>query len=146
MKRIILISLLLMAAVLARAQDGLNINRLFDGRFRKNPDATETIIKGGSSLASQGLSRYHSLTLKGAAASSAAEAEALVLKDAARAISKEASYIDGHLYYGFFVLKPDFENRYIFYLNQHLKGGNRLILIYLQGDATPAKIKSILKK
>ena len=47
MKRITIIILAcLMATMAAMAQSGLNINRLFDGRYKKAAGATEIIVTG----------------------------------------------------------------------------------------------------
>ena len=37
-------------------------------------------------------------------------------------------------------------NRYLFYLNQHAVGKDKLILIYIEGKAGRADVKKMLKK
>ena len=76
----------------------------------------------------------------------AADIEPLVTRDASKAIDREVSYRDGGLYYGFYQLKPRSGlQRYLFYLNQNRNGGNKIILIYLEGHASRDKIKEMLK-
>ena len=145
MRCLLLAVFLSLVAIPLRAQDGLNINSLFDGRYRANPAASETIIQG-SRLSRYDLKNYHALTLTGVP-DAAYEIERLVSKDGAKALSREVSYKQGRLYYGFYRLAShNGLRRYLFYLNQHLKGGNKIILIYLDGDADTEAIKRMLKK
>lgn len=131
---------ILAAAVQMSAQKGMNINEIFDGRYRDN-DAAHEIYMSGGKLSSYGLDLYHSLTLTGMP-DEASAIERLVMLDGRRAKDKEVIYRDGGLYYGFYV----FDGSYIFYLNQHRQNGDKIIVIYLQGDATPERIKSMLKQ
>ena len=99
MKRTTIIILTcLLATMTAMAQNGLNINRLFDGRFKKAAGATEIIVTGRQAH-EIGLDVYHSLSVtdKG----QAELIESLVVKDGAKAIDKEVEYRNGQLYYGF---------------------------------------------
>ncbi len=147
MKRLISLSIIAIVAVFtAAAQTGLGINELFDGRFRSIPSSQETIIKKGDALEAYNLDLYHSLTIRGVA-SVADEIEPVVTRDGAKATDREVSYRDGKLYYGFYTL-PAHKGirRYIIYLNQHPAGGDKIILLYLQGDASPATVKKLLKR
>lgn len=145
MKRILTL-LLFFAAVAAEsyAQKGMNSNRLFDGRFNDDKRVAETMIQG-SQLEDYGLSVYHSLTATDAP-EVADEILQCVNADAANAIEREVSYRGGKLYYGFYQL-PDRHgaHRYLFYLNQNLTGGNKVIVIFLQGTASRKEIKEMLK-
>lgn len=146
MKKIITtICMLIAMSFPAVAQKGLNINNLFDGRYRDDSRVTETVIEGGN-LKDYGLDIYHSLTLTDAP-DEAASIEALVSRDGSNAIDREISYRDGGLYYAFYELKPlsMLYRRYLFYLNQHKGKGNKIIVIYLQGTASKDKIKTMLK-
>lgn len=138
--------MLMLASTAALAQRGLAINELFDGKYRNDPGATETIISGGQ-LSKYELSIYHGLTIKDNP-TAAQGIERLVLKDAIKATNREANYRSGHLYYGFYQLlpAPNGENRYLFFLNGHLKGGKNVILIFMQGYADRTTIKRMLKK
>lgn len=146
MKRYLSILLLTITATLASyAQEDFSINRLFDGRYRNNPSATETVMKGGA-LKEYDVSLYHSITLNGIP-SETREIERLVTRDGASAVEKEVSYRKGALYYGFYEFPMlHGKHRYIFYLNQYASGsGDKVILIYLEGAAQRDKIKKLLK-
>jgi len=148
MKRIIIIILTcLLAAMVAMAQDGLNINRLFDGRFKKADGATEIIVTG-SQAREIGLTIYHSLSVTDNTHKELVES--LVKKDGTHAVDKEVEYRNGQLYYGFYTLKKHkSDNRYIFYLNQNLarkSPKNIVTLIYMQGPASAEQIKKLIRK
>ncbi|MBD5228766.1 MAG: hypothetical protein HDS69_01800 [Bacteroidales bacterium] len=142
-----LITLLMLWAIgasTALAQDRLNIGELFDGRYHDDPRASETLIEG-EKLSNYQLTLYRSLTLTDMPAE-AAEIVPLVTRDAAKAVDREVSYRDGGLYYGFYQLKSrGGKNCYLFYLDQNRNGGNKIILIYLEGRASRDKIKQMLK-
>lgn len=146
MKRlIILATIILAAAVTSLAQEGLDINSLFDGRFRTVDSAQETIISGGD-LEAYDIDLYHSLTLR-AMPDAAAVIEPLVTRDGARAADREVSFRDGALYYGFYTLpKRKGVNRYIIYLNQHPAGGDKIILLYLEGKASAATVRKLISQ
>ncbi len=73
--------------------------------------------------------------------------ERAVMADGSHAIRREVNYRDGHLYYGFYTLtQRNRNNRYIFYINRCITGGDQAILIYLEGKASPEQVKSMLKK
>lgn len=143
MKKIICIllwSLISSSALLA--QEGLNINKVFDGRFRNSPNAVETIVTG-KKMQSFNLTLYHSLTVKDDVAATAL-IEQLVRKDGVSAIDKEVVFKDGHLYYGFYTFTPQNKiNRYLFFLNQ--QQNNKVVVIYMEGKATMKEIKNMIK-
>ena len=148
MKRTTIIILTcLLATMTAMAQNGLNINRLFDGRFKKAAGATEIIVTGRQAH-EIGLDVYHSLSVtdKG----QAEVIESLVVKDGAKAIDKEVEYRNGQLYYGFYTMKKNKrDNHYIFFLNQNLarkSPKNVVTLIYMEGSANSEKIKKLIRK
>ena len=144
MRRLLLsITILLIAVAPAAAQKGLNINQLFDGRYRANKYATETVITG-SQLAPMNLTVYRALTIY-RQPMLAEKIEKLVIKDGDKSDSSEVRYNSGRLYYGFYVLKPkDGNNRYILYLNKGTGNSNVITLIYLEGKASPAQVKSMI--
>lgn len=143
---ILFLMLLLAAAIPAAAQKGLAVGALFDGRYRDIPDARETIISGGQ-LKKHKLSTYRSITLTDAANESADAIERAVRRDGADALSREVQFRDGRLFYGFYRLRRHNDlNRYIFFLNQLAAGGNKVILIYLEGSASPEQVKKMLKQ
>ena len=148
MKRIIIIILTsLLTTMAAMSQNGLNINRLFDGRYKKAAGATEIIVTG-SQAREIGLVVYHSVSVTDKA--QAEIIESLVVKDGVLAIDKEVEYRNGQLYYGFYTLqKGKHNNQYIFFLNQNLARKapkNVVTLIYMEGNASASKIKKLIRK
>ena len=148
MKRITIIILTcLLTFMAAMAQSGLNINRLFDGRYKKSAGATEIIVTGVQAR-EIGLTVYHSVSVTDK--TQAEIIENLVVKDGIQAIDKEVEYRNGQLYYGFYTLKKNKrDNRYIFYLNQNLarkSPKNTVTLIYMEGEASAEKIKKLIRK
>ena len=136
-----------MASSTAVAQNGLNINSLFDGRFKKATGATEIIVTG-SRANEIGLKVYHSLSVTDEIQAELIESH--VKKDGVQAVDKEVEYRNGQLYYGFYTMKPVKGNkRYIFFLNQNLarKSPKKVVtLIYMEGNATPEQIKKLIRK
>ncbi|MCM1482749.1 MAG: DUF6108 family protein [Muribaculaceae bacterium] len=129
--------------VCASAQKGLNVAGAFEPRFRDLPGAVETILVNDK-VRRVNLSLYHALTLTGHP-ESAEELERMVARDGAKAVNKEVRYASGHLYYGFYTLPRQGVNRYLFYLNRHLRGGDKIILVYLEGAASPEDVRKLLK-
>lgn len=149
MKRFSLIIITcIVAALPALAQSGLNINSLFDGRFKKDPNATELIVSGAGAR-DINLKVYHSL--KVTQKSQQSLVESLVVKDGVKAVDKEVEYRGGQLYYGFYTMPAtkSGHNRYIFYLNQnlaHKAPKNLVTLIYMEGKASSEEIKKLIRK
>ena len=148
MKRITIFTLTCLLTVMAAmAQTGLNINRLFDGRYKKAAGATEIIVTGVQAR-EIGLTVYHSLSVTDK--NQAELVEGLVVKDGVQAVDKEVEYRNGQLYYGFYTMKKGKrDNRYIFYLNQNLarkSPKNIVTLIYMEGLATQDEIKKLIRK
>lgn len=142
MKHILLIIMLGLSFGHASAQTGLNIDSAFDGRFRSSPDAVETEISG-SPLKNSALEVYRSITLTDPALTG--EIEELVIKDGADAETRQVRYIEGRLYYAYYIFKPvDNYRRYLFFINSFLKGGKKMTLIYMAGEATPEQIKKLI--
>ena len=149
MKRYTLLLLIIMAAAMIpaeiSAQGGLNIGQAFTPRFRDLKGTTETLIVKDR-LRNVNLEKYHSLSISGHP-ETGKELEAMVTADGRTAVSKEVRYKGGHLYYGFYQL-PSIKHsvrRYIIYLNGHLAGDPKIILLYLEGSATPEQVKKMLK-
>ena len=149
MKRISLIIITcIVAALPVLAQSGLNINSLFDGRYKKDPHATELIVTGPGAR-DINLMVYHSL--KVTQKSQQNLVESLVVKDGVKAIDKEVEYRGGQLYYGFYCMPAtkSGDHRYIFFLNQNLAKNspkNMVTLIYMEGKATAEEIKKLIRK
>lgn len=149
MKRIsFIIIVITMATLPAVAQSGLNINSLFDGRYKKTPYATELIVTGVNAH-DYNLNVYHSLKVTQKAQQNLIES--LVVKDGVKAVDKEVEYRNGQIYYGFYTLPQTKKglNRYIFFLNQNLAHNapkNMVTLIYMEGKATAEEIKKLIRK
>lgn len=147
MKRLYLLMAMLAISMTALyAQSSLNIAQLFDGRYQNDPDAVETLITG-SSLRPYNLSVYRSITITGDK-SHAEVIEPLVRRDARKAVDREVINKAGRLYFGFYHMPPTSsgDERYILYLNRHPVGGNKIILLYLEGSASQQQVKRLLKK
>lgn len=127
------------------AQSGLNINKIFTDHYRDMKGATETMVVKDQ-LRNMNLSLYHSITFKDHP-ELGGTIERLVAADGAKAASKEVRYKNGHLYYGFYSLGATAGglNRYIIYLNGHLNGDNRIMLLFLEGKAKSEQVKKMLK-
>lgn len=145
MKKFITILLITLASVMASAQDNTAVGKIFNDPSHKNENSTETIITG-KALKGSGLSLYRSLVIKDCP-ELADKISKAATTDGANAISREVIYIDGKIYYAQFMLKPIGDsNRYIFYINTHLKNSNKIMLMYMQGTAGPDEIKKLIKK
>lgn len=157
MKRTIFIILTcLLTYMSAMAQQGLNINRLFNENLKTKDwvtqelnDKTEIIVTGDKAK-EMGLSTYHSISLNNGKKQDRESIEALVIKDGAQALDKDVEYRNGQLYYGFYTLKPNKHNkRYIFYLNQNLarkSPKNVVTVIYMEGKKSPDEVKKLIRK
>ena len=95
MKRIIIIFIGLFIAIAARAQQGLNINSLFNENLiteawvtQELNDKTEIIVTGNKAK-ELGLTTYHSISVTGKAKSDRTAIERLVVKDGAQALDKD---------------------------------------------------------
>lgn len=145
MNRLIILMAMLLVAVYAAAVEPPATSRYLNGHFHGNAKASETEVTG-SALKPYDLDVYRGLTLVDSP--EAAEAiEKAVATDSRSATDREVSYRDGRIYYAFLTLKPiKGKNRYVFYLNQHLAGGDKIILIYMSGKADANKIKKMIKK
>ncbi len=135
--------MLTLAATAAMAQAGLNINALFDGRFRDSKQAKETCITGDM-ISSYGLTVFRSLELI-TDQKTAKEIEDKVVKDGSKAEMTETTFRDGRLYYGFYMLKPrNGLNRYIMYKCTHNSSRYKVSLIYMEGKASAAYVKALV--
>lgn len=141
-------------AFVSSAQTGLEIDRIFNGRYVADPKVSETVISGKNKfLQSHRLSVFASF--KGPAATYRQEAEKLVLADGASAIGKNVRYHKGRLYFALFNLKPITVkgkqlNRYLYYLNNAAGAGANILILYLEGTLSEQDaadlINSLAKK
>lgn len=125
------------------AQEALQINSLFDGKYTDNPNATEIMMQGGK-LSDYNLSDYHSVTIVNDK-SDISQIERIIRHDGSNALEREVTYRNGGIYFAFYQLpKQNKLNRYIFYLNSYRNGGNKIMIVYLSGKASPKEIKSFI--
>ena len=135
---------LLIATAIASAQDkSLNVARFFTEEIASLPSVTLVRITGDHAKWKD-FERYASISVKGDDAL-ADRLAAAVKKDGANAESKETSYRNGRLYFGFYSLgsKND-ERRYLFYLDRRPAGGDKTTLIFISGDLSPEDVKKII--
>lgn len=146
MRRItILIILVLSVLPKVLAQESLDISPFFSHDFFEKNGVTTLTVKG-EKLKDTGISTYRSITVTGNDEGSDQLAQA-VKHDGAKALTREVSYRDGKLYFGFYVLKPHASlNRYILYLDRTEGEERKTTLIYLEGTADTQKIKKFLNK
>ncbi|MDE7407196.1 MAG: hypothetical protein K2M76_02145 [Muribaculaceae bacterium] len=139
----LILILALVSSLTAVAQ--LHVASVLNGKYRDNPNAQETILKG-EVLQDYKLKYYDGLTLTDMP-EAAVQIEPLVTRDGASALHREVSYKGGTLYYAYYMLQRGCDvNRYLFYLNRYPVGGNQIVLIYMEGEAGYDRIKKMLKR
>lgn len=136
----ILMALIIAAVTVIGAEAKSRVAELFKGDFKKKPDVSQIVIKG-SQLAEYNLDTFMSLTVNSPedrdAVAKAVEADAHAAK------SKEVTYSGGKMAYGFLTLyrSSNGGNEYVFYYSNDKKA----VVMYMVGDATPEKIKKLIK-
>lgn len=155
MKHHPLLALILLGASsvgVGHAQEKLAVGKFFSGDFTSR-DGVTAVTVSGKKLNPLNLSIYRSVSVPSNSASTP-QIERAVKTDGRTASSREVSYRDGHLYFGFYTLPPSGdEMRYLFYLNSDVAPKKipctappRATLIYMEGKASPEEIRSMLKK
>lgn len=150
MKRL-LATLIVMLGIIAgaSAQKGLEINKVFGGKYVSDPSVTETLMSG-----EQKFLRSHRLTtlatFRGASKTYAPILQPLVLADGTNAIGRNVRYRDGKLQYAFFILKPVETggkkiNRYLYYLNNENSKRPSAMLIYFDGSLSRSQAESLIR-
>lgn len=145
MKRLIILTLLaVLSSIAGYARGNLNIDSFFEN---------EIITQSGVSMISyhdwkicgHKLKEYKSVTISGNKLL-ADRLRIAVTKDGANAVSKESSYKDGELYFGFYYLGgSEKRQRYILYLNRRPASEEKSTLIYLEGDVDTRFVRDMLK-
>lgn len=129
----------------AHAQKDLEIAPLFKGADKWKLKFVATHITG-KSLEPYNLTLFRNITTGDSRLYN--EIERTVMSDSKKAIDKECGYIDGRLYYGFFMFEPvDGKYRYLFYRNSSLRSNepNEVTLVYMEGYATIKELKNMFK-
>lgn len=145
MKRLIFISLFL-SAIASYAQEGMYINTLFNTHGNKWHNKFEAIYIKGKTLKPYNLTTFKCHTIRDSRYYD--EIESIVEKDANKAISKETGYINGKLYYGFFMFsQQNKKHRYMFYRNSSLRidEPNELTIVYMEGYCDMDELKQMFK-
>lgn len=131
-----------LAGALQAAGGNLNIDKFFSSRYSSNPKVT--VIDVSNHSHTEKIRTYRSISVAGDPALADKIAEA-VAKDGSHAASKEVSYKDGILYYGFFSMGGTGENRrYILYLNRRPTGKEKTTLVYIEADMDEAAVKKMI--
>lgn len=147
-RQTILSGILLLLALPLAAQQGMHVEELFDGRFKKDHRAVEVLIKGKE------LKKYHLTLFRSLTISNAPEVfekmEALVRKDAVHAVDKEVGTISNRLYYGFYCFPSQNDTfRYLLYRNTAAKSGSEkqpeATLVYMEGKVTLEELKQMFQ-
>ncbi len=141
MKRIITILICVCACAAAWASQPLQILRALDGTYRNASYAIETIVTG-KSIRQYDLTLYHSLSVTDSAAIN--DLQLLMEIDMPKAINKEVGLQKGKINYGFFEFSPISKsiNRFVFFFSNDRKA----VVIYMEGNTTIERIKSIIKR
>ncbi|MCM1077830.1 MAG: DUF6108 family protein [Bacteroides sp.] len=149
MKRLLTIMFALLALPIAVcAQSGLEINRIFGGKYSSDPTVTETLMSGRQSFL-----RDHKLTtfatFKGNAEKYVPIIQPLVLADGSHATGRNVRYRDGKLHYAFFILPPVTDNnktinRYLYYLNNDKAGKPSVMVIYFEGTIKNSEAENLI--
>lgn len=133
----------------ASAQSGLEINKIFGGKYSSDPTVTETLMSGD-----QKFLREHKLntfaTFKGNANKYAQIIQPLVVADGSHSRARNVRYRDGKLHYAYFVLPPVTTdgrriNRYICYLNNDKAKNPSVMVIYFDGAISNEKAEALIK-
>ncbi len=145
MKNILVILLMAVAGVLQSMAGGnLNIDRFFSSKYASNPKVT--VIDVSSRQPTDNITAYRSISVSGDR-ELADKIAVAVVKDGSRAKSKEVSYKEGMLYYGFYSMGGSRENRkYILYLNRRPTGKEKTTLVYIEADMDEAAVKKLINK
>lgn len=146
MKRyIIAIILTITTFTLSKAQDGLEISSVFKSIKEWKGICTYTHITG-KSLKDYNLTLFRSITTNND--STFQKIEQAVTTDSQTAIDKECGYINGKLYYGFFLFEPiEDKYRYIFYRNSSLREDepDEMTMVYMEGYPTLEELKRMFR-
>ena len=144
-KTIFCILLIVIAYLPAMAQEGLNVAPFFSDSYAEQPSVT-LVNMSYDKLKQGGVKKYKSISVSDNP-SLADKIKRAVTKDGASAESKEVSYREGDLYFGFYSMGgKKSSRRYLLYLNRRPKGIEKTTLIYIEGDLDEKAVKSMIKQ
>lgn len=145
MKKILIIMMLtVMCSLQSQAGEALGINRFFSSKYATNPKVTVIDVSNGDSDGDISVYRSISVSDDRELADKIAEA---VAKDGSKARSKEVSYKQGMLYYGFFSMGGIGKKRkYILYLNRRPTGMEKTTLVYIEAGLDETQVKKLINK
>lgn len=144
MKRILILTALLLAAWTASAQDGLQVGPIFDGKIVTPKAMKETFIKS-SQLDPFNLERYHSVSFTGDERVFD-EVSRRVLADAETATDQEIHMNEGKLVYAILTFEgANRDNRFVCYQCVSKDGSYAITLVYMHGPATLDDLKRLFK-
>ena len=144
MKRILILTALLLTAWTASAQGDLNVGTVFDGKVVPAKAMKETFIRS-SQLDPFNLEQYHSVSFTGDD-QVLAEVSRRVLADAENATEQEIHMNEGKLVYAILTFEgANRNNRFICYQCVSKNGSNSITLVYMHGPATLDDLKRLFK-
>ena len=125
MRRIVLCMVVGVATVFAAmAQEGLNVAEFFSDAYTGNPKVT-LVSMSYDKVEKNGMRKYRSISVE----------------------SKEVSYREGQLYFGFYSMGGKRSaRRYLLYLNRRPKGKEKTTLIFIEGNLSDAEVKRMINK
>lgn len=149
MKKKILILFLIMLLPLAMSAQKMNIEKMLDGRYKKNPNTTDVVYRG-EQMFNLPLEYYHSLTVVNDDKIMNALAEAF-LADEEKVTYKELTRVGQHLYFGFYSHRPKGSDYNVFYFIKDMRYApkdrkKQVVLIMMEGDCSIETIKKVFKK
>lgn len=145
MRKILIILLTVVTGLLqSAAEEKLNIDQFFSTKYASNPKVT--VIDVTNSNPKDNIIAYRSISVTDDR-ELADKIAAAVAKDGSRAKSKEVSYKEGMLYYGFYSMGGVMENRrYILYLNRRPAGKEKTTLVFIKADMDELAVKKLINK
>ena len=146
MKKTFFCLLLIMFTIFpSMAQDGLNVAQFFSDRYAEQSNVTLVNMSYDKNKQG-GLKIYKSISVSDNP-SLADKIKRAVTKDGVNAVSKEVSYREGDLYFGFYSMGgKKASRRYLLYLNRRPKGIEKTTLIYIEGELDERAVKSMIKQ
>lgn len=144
MKRILILTALLLTAWTASAQGDLNVGAVFDGKVVPQKAMKETFIRS-SQLKPYNLEQYHSVSFTGDE-QILAEVSRRVLTDAENATEKEIHMNEGKLVYAILTFESaNHDNRFVCYQCVSKAGSYAITLVYMHGPATLDDLKKLFR-